>query len=175
MFAVCGRLSAFVATVALAARLSASHLPNPAMEEAASLFGPADLASDPFGSIVTHGGDDLAGSSTSPPSELSLSNTREVDTGGNWYDGASSHYQPEGSLHPEYDWRSGNDAGHYNFQLQYEGSTPSNFSDNEPPHPYTASHDGELSPPSRGLISPRVQPEFSWSCLWDAATLRAEC
>jgi hypothetical protein len=140
----CGRLSVFIATLALAARLSAIYLPNPAMEEAASLFGPADSASDLFGSIVTNGDDDLAGSSTSPPSELPLSDTREADS----------------SLHPEYDWRSSDGAGHYNdnFQTQYEGSAPSILTDSQPMDPYVgdylqhaASHNGEWSPPLREI------------------------
>jgi hypothetical protein len=147
-----GCFSIFIAALALAARPLASRLLNPAMEEAASLFGPADSASDPFGSIVTNGGDDFVASSTSPPSELPHSDTREANTGGNWHDGVSNHYQPEGSLHPEYDWRSSDGTGHYsdNFQPQYQGSTPSNFTDSHPISPYvgdnlqyTASHDGE--------------------------------
>jgi hypothetical protein len=122
------------------------------MEEAASLFGPADSASDPFGSIATNGGDDLAGSLSSPPTELPASNAQEADAGSNWYNGASSHYQAETSLHPEHDWRSSDGTSHYsdNFQLQYEGSTPNNFTDSQPINPYmgdnlqhTASHDGE--------------------------------
>jgi hypothetical protein len=153
------------------------------MEEAASLFGPADFASDPFGSIVTNGGDDLTASSTSPPSELPHPDTREADTGGNWYDDASSHYQVEGSLHPEYDWRNSDGTGHFsdNFQPQYEGSTPSNFTDSHPINPYmgdnlqhTASLDGEWPPPSRGFGLTTCVNQ-SWSCLWDAAELRVEC
>ena len=131
----------------------------PPMEEAASLFGPADSASDLFESIVTNAGDDPAWSSTSPPNDVPRSETREGDIGSDWYDGASNPYQPEVSLHPEYVWQSSNDAGHYNFQPHYEGSTPSNFADNQPhiPHvgddlQYTASRDGEWPPLSTGFV-----------------------
>ena len=124
------------------------------MEEAASLFGPADCASDPFGSIVTNGSDDLAASSTSPPSELPLSETK-ADTGSGWFDGSSGHYQAEGSLYPEYDWPHSDDAaGHYNSQPHYEVSTPSGFTYHQPLDAhvgdnlqYTGSHDGEWPPP----------------------------
>lgn len=120
------------------------------MEEAASLFGPPDSASDPFGSIVTNGSDDYT-SSTSPPSEHPLSETQKVDTGHGWFDGSSGHYQAETSLYPEYEWRNGDDAGgHYNTQPQYEGATSSHHQplnahggDNLR---YTASHDGEWHP-----------------------------
>ncbi|KAF8503540.1 Sec23-binding domain of Sec16-domain-containing protein [Russula emetica] len=118
------------------------------MEEAASLFGPPDSASDPFGSIVTNGSHDHAASSTSPPSEHPLSETQKVDTGHGWFDGSSGHYQAEASLYPEYEWPNGDDAGgHYNTQPHYEGPTPSGFyqqsldahgGDNLQ---YTASHD----------------------------------
>lgn len=121
------------------------------MEEAASLFGPADSASDPFGSIVTNGGDDLAASSTPPPSELPLSEALKADTGSGWLNGSSGHHQAEGSLYPEYDWPSGDDAsGHYNSQPHYEGLTPSSFAYHQPLNAnvgdtsqYTAPHDGE--------------------------------
>ncbi|KAH9997260.1 Sec23-binding domain of Sec16-domain-containing protein [Russula vinacea] len=119
------------------------------MEEAASLFGPADCASDPFGGIVTNGSDDLAASSTLRSSELPLPETRKADTGSGWFDGSSGHYQPEGSLYPEYDWPNSDDAGgHYNSQPHYEGSTPSNFIYHQPLNPhvgddlqYAASHE----------------------------------
>jgi hypothetical protein len=144
-------VSAFIA--AALARLSANHSPKPAMEEAASLFGPPDSASDPFGSIVTNGGDDHAASSTSPPSQHPLSETQKVDTGHGWFDGTSGHYQAEASLYPEYEWRNSDDAGgHYNTQPHNEGPTPSGFyhqslnahgGDNLQ---YMAPHDGEWHP-----------------------------
>lgn len=131
-----------------------SIVQHPAMEEAASLFGPADCASDPFGGIVTNGSDDLAASSTLRSSELPLPETRKADTGSGWFDGSSGHYQPEGSLYPEYDWPNSDDAGgHYNSQPHYEGSTPSNFIYHQPLNPhvgddlqYAASHEGEWPP-----------------------------
>jgi hypothetical protein len=135
------------------ARLSTNHSPKPTMEEAASLFGPPDSASDPFGNIVTNGSDDHAASSTSPPSEHPPSETQNVDTGRSWFDGSSGHYQAEASLYPEYEWRNSDDAGgHYNTQPHYEGPTPSGFhhqslnahgGDNLQ---YTASHEGEWHP-----------------------------
>jgi hypothetical protein len=133
------------------------------MEEAASLFGPADCASDPFGSIVTNGSDDLAASSTSPPRELPLSETRDADTGNGWFDGSSGHhYQAEGSLYPEYDWPGSDGAGgHYNSQPHYEGSTPSSFNYHQPLNShvgddlqYAASHDGEWLPYLKDFVSP---------------------
>jgi len=120
------------------------------MEEAASLFGPPDSASDPFGSIVTNGGDDHAASSTSPPSEHPPSETQNVDTGRSWFDSSSGHYQAEASLYPEYEWRNSDDAGgHYNTQLQYEASGFYHQSLNArggDSLQYTASHDGERHP-----------------------------
>lgn len=159
----CGRLSVLIITLALAAPPPANHFPNPAMEEAASLFGPADSASDLFESIVTNAGDDLAWSSTSPPNDVPRSETREGDVGSNWFDGASNTYQADASLHPEYVWQSSNDAGHYNFQPQYEGSTPGNFADKHPHSTHvgddlqhTASRDGECLHLRQALVSPRV-------------------
>lgn len=156
----CGRLSVLIIAVALAAP---NHFPNPAMEEAASLFGPADSASDLFESIVTNAGDDLAWSSTSPPNDVPRSETREGDVGSNWFDDASSSYQADASLHSEYVWQSSNDAGHYNFQPQYEGSTPGNFADKQPHSTHvgdglqhTASRDGECLHLRQVLVSPRV-------------------
>jgi hypothetical protein len=141
-------VSTFIA--AALARLSANHSLNPAMEEAASLFGPPDSASDPFGSIVTNGSNDHAAISTSPPSEYPLLETQKVDGGHGWFDGSSGHYQAEASLYPDYEWPNNDDAGgHYNTQPHYEGSAPSGLyhqslnahgSDNSQ---YTASHDGE--------------------------------
>ena len=137
--------------------------PNPAMEEAASLFGPADSASDLFENIVTNTGDDLAWSSTSPSNDVPRSETREGDVGSNWFDGASNSYQADASLHPEYVWQSSNDAGHYNFQPQYAGSTPGNFADKQPHSTHvgdglqhTASRDGECLHLRQVLVSPRV-------------------
>jgi hypothetical protein len=153
------------------------------MEEAASLFGPADSASDLFESIVTNAGDDLAGSSTSPPSDIPRSETREGDVGSSWYDGASNPYQAEVSLHPEYAWQSSNDAGHYNFQPHYEGSTPTNNLDDKQPYgshvgdglQYTASRDGEWPPPSTGFGSHHQRErELSWIRIRNAAALRAK-
>ncbi len=141
---------AFIVAPAPAARLSANHFPKPAMEEAASLFGPPDSASDPFGSIVTNGSDDHAASSTSPPNEHPLSETQKVDPGSGWFDGSSGHYQAEASLYPEYEWRSSDDAGsHYNSPPHYEGSTPSGYyhqslnAHGGANLQYTESHDGE--------------------------------
>lgn len=154
------------------------------MEEAASLFGPADSASDPFGSIVTNGSDDLVASSTSPPSELPLSDTRKADAGSGWFNGSSGHHQAEGSLYPEYDWPSSDDAGgHYNSQPHYEGLTPSSFVYHQPLNAhvgdnlqYTASQDGELAFTLERLWSHHMyEPESSWPCVWDAAAIRAEC
>ena len=142
-FVVC---LAFIA--AALARLSVNHSPKFAMEEAASLFGPPDSASDPFGSLITNGSDDHAASSTSPPSEHPLLETQKVDSGHGWFDGSSDNYQAESSLYPEYEWRNSDDAGgHHNTQPHYEG--PSDFylqSSNA--HgggnlQYTALHDGE--------------------------------
>ena len=124
------------------------------MEDAASLFGPPDSASDPFGSIVTNGSDDHNASPTSPPSEHPLSETQKVDTGHGWFDGSSEHYQAEASLYPEYEWQNGDDAGvHYNAQPPYEGPTPSGFYHQQSLNAhggdnlqYTASHDGEWHP-----------------------------
>jgi hypothetical protein len=144
-------VSAFIAAALV--RLSTNHSPKHTMEEAASLFGPPDSASDPFGNIVINGSDDHAASSTSPPSEHPPSETQNVDTGRSWFDGSSGHYQAEASLYPEYEWRNSDDAGgHYNTQPHYEGPTPSGFyhqslnthgGDNLQ---YTASHDGEWHP-----------------------------
>jgi len=124
------------------------------MEEAASLFGPPDSASDPFGNIVTNGSDDHAASSTSPPSEHPLSETQKAGIGRGQFDGSSGHYQAEASLYPaEYEWRNSDDAGgHYNTQPHHEGPTTSGFypeslnahsGDNVQ---YTESHDGERYP-----------------------------
>jgi hypothetical protein len=121
------------------------------MEEAASLFGPADSTSDPFGSIVGNVNDDLAESTTLSSTEPPLSETRDVDAGSTWFNGTSNHYQAEGSLHSAYSWQSSDDAGgHYNSQPRYGASTPSNLdysqqlnlqeSDNLQ---HIASHDGE--------------------------------
>ena len=120
------------------------------MEEAASLFGPPDLASDPFGSIVTNGSDDHAASPAPPPSEHPLSETQKLD-GSSWFDGSSGHYQAEASLYPEHEWRNSDDAGgHYHTQPHYEGPTPSGFYHHQSLNAhvgdnlqYTASHDGE--------------------------------
>jgi hypothetical protein len=98
------------------------------MEEAASLFGPADSASDPFGTIVTSGRDDPASSSAPPPSEPPVSETREADNGNDWYHGSTGYYQTEGPEHPEYDWQSGGDTGgRYNSQPHSGGSASSGF------------------------------------------------
>lgn len=178
-------VSVFIAALASATRLSAIHFSNLAMEEAASLFGPADSASDPFGSIVTNGSDDLVASSTSPPSELPLLDTRKADAGSGWFNGSSGHHhQAEGSLYPEYDWPSNDDAGgHYNSQPHYEGLTPSSFVYHQPLNAhvgdnlqYTAPQDGELAFTLERLWSHHMyEPEFSWPCVWDAAAIRAEC
>ena len=120
------------------------------MEEAASLFGPADSASDPFGSIVTNSTDNLAASSTSHSSEHTLPETCEAEAGGDWF-GSSSHFQAEGTQRPEYGWQSGSDVGdtggHYNSPPHYGGSTASGFTYHQPPNPhvggYVVSHDGE--------------------------------
>lgn len=183
-------VSAFIAThtLALAARPSANHLSKPAMEEAASLFGPADPTLDPFGSIVTNGGDDHARGSTSPSS--GLSEAREADIGNDWLNGSSNHYQSEhsGSLqHTEHNWHSSDDpGGHYNSQPNYEGSTPTSFTYyHQPPNThvgdntqYMASHAGEW-PPSNSSLGLNgmygLELGCSWQRLWNAAALRAEC
>ncbi|KAI0306558.1 Sec23-binding domain of Sec16-domain-containing protein [Multifurca ochricompacta] len=96
------------------------------MEEAASLFGPADTTSDPFGSIVAHGGDDLTESTTLLSNEPPPLGERELNPGSDWLSVPSSHHQAHDSLHPEYDWRSGDNdsSGHPNSQSHYGVSTP---------------------------------------------------
>ncbi|KAI0006047.1 Sec23-binding domain of Sec16-domain-containing protein [Russula compacta] len=116
------------------------------MEEAASLFGPADSASDPFGSIVTNSTDNLAASSTSHPSEHPLSETREAEAGVDWFGGSSSHFQAEGTQCPEYGWQSGGDVGDTGgHSPHYGGSTASGFTYHQSPNPhvgeYVVSHD----------------------------------
>ena len=137
---------AFIA--AALTRLSVNHSPKLVMEEAASLFGPPDSASDPFGSLITNGSDDHAASSTSPPSEHPLLETQKVDSGHGWFDGSSDHYQAESSLYPEYEWRNSDDAGgHYDTQPHYEGSNDfylqSSNAHGGDNLQYTALHDGE--------------------------------
>lgn len=141
-------LPTFIATLAPPTRLQ-----KPAMEEAASLFGPVDSSSDcdPFGSIVGNGNDDLAESTTVPSSEPLLSETRAVNAGSGWFNGTSNHHQAEGSLHSAYDWQSSGDVGgHYNSQPRYGASTPSssNYGQRMTPHKsdnlqHMRSHDGE--------------------------------
>ncbi len=122
------------------------------MEEAASLFGPADSSLDPFGNIVGNGSDDLGDRTTFLPSEPPPPEAQEVNSGGGWYNGQSGHYQSQGSLHPEYSWQSSDAAsGHYNSQPRYGGSTsPSSLTYrqqlnlHEGDHSqYLTSHDGE--------------------------------
>ena len=122
------------------------------MEEAASLFGPADPSLDPFGTIVGNSSDDLGDRTTFLPNQPPPPEAQEVDREGGWYDGESGHYQSQGSVHPEYSWQSGDAAaGHYHSQPRYGDSTSPNSSAyhqqlslHEADHSqYLASHDGE--------------------------------
>ena len=121
------------------------------MEEAASLFGPADSGLDPFGNIVGDGGNDLTDSATFDPP---LPEVQEVNSGGGWYNDQSGHYQSQGSLNPEYSWQSSDVAGgHYNSQPRYGESTSlssltyrQQLNIHEGEHSqYLAPHDGEWS------------------------------
>jgi hypothetical protein len=141
------------------------------MEEAASLFGSTDSASDPFGSIVGNGNDDLVEGTTLPSSELPLSETRDVDAGSAWINGTSNHYQAEGSLHSAYSWQSSDNAsGHYNSQPYYGASPPSslNYGQRLDPHgsdnlQHMSSQDGEWLLPSYGSgLTPLYEHESSW-------------
>ena len=116
------------------------------MEEAASLFGPADSGLDPFGTVVGNGSDDLGDGTTFLPNEPPPPEGQE-----GWYNGESGHYQSQGSVHPEYSWQSSDAAaGHYHSQPRYGGSTsPSGLAYQqlslyEGDHSqYLASHDSE--------------------------------
>ena len=116
------------------------------MEEAASLFGPADSGLDPFGNIVDNGSNDLA---DSVPNEPPLPEIHEVNSGGGWYNDPSGHYQSQGS---EYSWQSSDVVGaHYSSQPRYgESTSPSSLTYRQQPNihegehsQYLAPHDGE--------------------------------
>ncbi|KAH9079428.1 hypothetical protein EDB83DRAFT_1271951 [Lactarius deliciosus] len=94
------------------------------MEEAASLFSPADSTLDPFGSIVGDGSDDLADRTTFLSNEPPPPEAQDANNGGSWYNDQSSHNQSQGSFHPEYSWQSSDTAGgHYDSQPRYGGLT----------------------------------------------------
>ena len=96
-----------------------------AMEEAASLFGPADSTLDPFGNIV--GGDSNSDRTTFLPSEPPPPEAQDVNSGGGWYNDQSGHYESQGPLNQEYNWQSSEAAGgHYNSQPRYGESTSPN-------------------------------------------------
>jgi hypothetical protein len=122
------------------------------MEEAASLFGPADSGLDPFGSIVGDGSDGIADRATFVPIEPPPSEAPQVHSGDGWYNDPSGHYQSQGSLNPEYGWQSGDVAGgHYNSQPRYgESTSPSSSTYHQQLNihdgvhsQYLAPHDGE--------------------------------
>jgi hypothetical protein len=163
----------------IAALAPSTVLQNTAMEEAASLFGPADSTSDPFGSVVGNGNDDHAESTTLPSSDSPLLETRDVHAGSVWLNGTSNHYQTEDSLHSMYNWQGSDDAGgHYNSQPRYGASTSSSLSYGQQLNPHEsdklqhiASHDGEWLLHSLILVSRIYEYERSRPRLSHAAAV----